>query len=303
MRIPQALDPELLRAFVLIAEGRSFTRAASLLGRTQSAISMQVKRLEEQLGHPVLQRSKGGSVDLTAHGTYLLGRARELLALNDEVMATFREPAIAGTVRLGTPDDYAFRYLPPILARFARSHPAVDVDVLCASSSELTERLQAGELDLTLLTEGVEPPGFAPVPLWRGPLNWITSIRHPVHRQTPLPLALAHQDCSWRRAALRALDAARRPYRVAYVSGTQVGTQAPVLAGLAVTVSTLSWLPEGLRPLRDDEGLPVLPQFGIMLLKGFAARQKVTDALAAHIEESFRLDPGENYPQAIAARA
>lgn len=290
MSLPQALDPDLLRAFVLIAEGRSFTRAAALLGRTQSAISMQVKRLEEQLGHPVLQRSKGGSVDLTAHGSYLLGRARELLALNDEVMATFREPAIAGTVRLGTPDDYAFRYLPPILARFARSHPAVDVDVLCASSSELAGRLQAGELDLTLLTEGVEPPGFSSIPLWRGALNWITSVRHPVHRQTPLPLALAHENCSWRRAAMRALDAAGRPYRVAYVSGTQVGTQAPVMAGLAVTVSTLSWLPDGLRPLRADEGLPPLPQFGIMLLKGLGARQPVTDSLAAHIEESFRLD-------------
>jgi len=290
MRIPQSLDPDLLRAFVLIAEGRSFTRAAALLGRTQSAISMQVKRLEEQLGHPVLQRSKGGSVDLTPHGDYLLGRARELLTLNDEVLATFRAPAMSGTVRLGTPDDYAFRYLPPILARFARSHPAVDVDVLCASSSSLATRLQEGELDLTLLTEGQEPPGFISLPLWRGPLNWITSVRHPVHRQTPLPLALAHENCSWRRAALRALDGAGRPYRVAYVSGTQVGTQAPVLAGLAITVSTLSWLPDGLRPLRADEGLPPLPQFGIMLLKGLGASQPVTDALAAHIVESFRLD-------------
>jgi len=298
MSTPIALDPDLLRAFVLIAEGRSFTRAAALLGRTQSAVSMQVKRLEEQLGHPVLQRSKGGSVDLTSHGNYLLGRAREILALNDEVMATFREPAVSGTVRLGTPDDYAFRYLPSILARFARSHPAVDVDVICAPSSELANRLQAGELDLTLLTEGQEPLGFAAVPLWRGPLNWIVSARHAAHRQSPLPLALAHQDCSWRRAALRALDAAGRPYRVAYVSGTQVGSQAPVLAGLAVTVATTAWLPEGLRALRPDEGLPRLPHFGIMLLKGLNARQPVTDALAAHIEDSFRLDSGPDLARA-----
>jgi len=300
MSLPPALDPDLLRAFVLIAEGRSFTRAAALLGRTQSAVSMQVKRLEEQLGHPVLQRAKGGAVELTSHGAYLLARARELLALNDEVMATFREPAIAGTVRLGTPDDYAFRYLPPILARFARSHPAVDVDVLCASSTELAARLKAGELDLTLLTEKAEPSGFASVPLWRGPLAWITSSRHATHHQTPLPLALAHADCSWRRAALRALDAAGRDYRVAYVSGTQVGTQAPVLAGLAVTVSTLSWLPEGLRAVRPDEGLPALPQFGIVLLKGATARQPVTDALAAHIEDSFRLDAGDDLVRAVA---
>ena len=108
MTLPQALDTDLLRAFVLIAEGYSFTEAAARVGRTQSAISMQVKRLEEQLGQPVLSRTKGGNVELTSHGQYLLIRARQILALNDEVLATFRTPQIAGTVRLGTPDDYAF---------------------------------------------------------------------------------------------------------------------------------------------------------------------------------------------------
>ena len=102
MNLPQTLEPDLLRAFVLIAEGNSFTQAAARVGRTQSAISMQVKRLEDVLGQKVLSRSKGGSVELTAHGQYLLTRARQILALNDEVLATFREPQIAGTVRLGT---------------------------------------------------------------------------------------------------------------------------------------------------------------------------------------------------------
>jgi DNA-binding transcriptional LysR family regulator len=119
MALPHALDTDLLRAFVLIAEGHSFTQAAVRVGRTQSAISMQVKRLEDALGQPVLSRSKGGAVDLTPHGHYLLTRARQILALNDEVLTTFRTPEIAGTVRLGSPDDYAFAYLPPILKRFA----------------------------------------------------------------------------------------------------------------------------------------------------------------------------------------
>jgi hypothetical protein len=166
----------------------------------------------------------------------------------------------------------------------------VDVDVICAPSTDLAKRLQNGQLDLTLLTEGIEPRGYGSVPLWHGPLNWIVSARHTTHRQTPLPLALAHETCSWRQAAMRALDAAGRPYRVAYVSGTQVGTQAPVMAGLAVTVATLSWLPEGLRPLRPDEGLPPLPDFGVVLVKGLTARQPVTDALAEHIEASFRME-------------
>src|SRR6186997_840568 len=107
MTNPLTIDPDLLRAFVLIAEGRSFTRAAAMVGRTQSAVSMQVKRLEEILGHEVLQRGKGGGVELTPHGQYLLTRARQILSLNDEVLSTFREPTMTGRVRLGTPDDYA----------------------------------------------------------------------------------------------------------------------------------------------------------------------------------------------------
>jgi DNA-binding transcriptional LysR family regulator len=298
MTLPQAMDTDLLRAFVLIAEGHSFTQAAAHVGRTQSAVSMQVKRLEEMLGQPVLSRGKGGAVELTPHGQYLLVRARQILALNDEVLTTFRAPQIAGTVRLGTPDDYAFAYIPPILKRFAETHPAVQVDVVCSPSGELMRRLKADEIDLTLISDGHQPSGWPSVQLWRGPLVWVTSTRFAPHRQDPLPLALADrepflargQDCEWAGAAVRALEKAGRRYRIAYTSASQIGTHAPVLAGLAVTVSTLSWLPEGLRPMRPDEGMPKLPEFGILMLKGKRPHQPVTDALAAHIEESFMRD-------------
>lgn len=295
-----ALDPDLLRAFVLIAEGCSFTRAAARVGRTQSAISMQIKRLEDALGQQVLSRGKGGGVELTPHGQYLLTRARQILSLNDEVLATFREPRIAGTVCLGSPDDYALAYLPPILQRFAETHPAVQVNVTCLPSEELMKRIEAGKLDLTLVSDG-HAPGWATVPLWRGPLVWVTSTRHAPHRQDPLPLALADrspfvargEDCEWAGAAVRALEQAGRRYRIAYTSASQIGTHAPVLAGLAVTVSTLSWLPEGLRPMRAEEGLPPLPEFGILMVKARQPHQPVTDALAAHIEESFRALGGQ----------
>jgi DNA-binding transcriptional LysR family regulator len=289
MGLPSTLDLDLLQAFVLIADGHSFTQAAELVGRSQSAISMQVKRLEDTLGQQVLSRGKGGDIELTLHGRYLLTRARQILALNEEVIATFRTPRFVGTLRLGTPDDYALSHLPQILKRFAETHPSVMVDVLCASSSDLSEKLKAGELDLSLVSEGNAPRNWPSVLLWRGPLVWVTATRHAPHRQDPLPLALAHQDCSWRSSALAALDAAERRYRVAYLSGTQAGTLAPVLAGLAVTVSALASLPDGLRAMRPEEGMPKLPQFGILLLKGRTARQPITDALAAHIEESFRL--------------
>jgi DNA-binding transcriptional LysR family regulator len=290
MLFAQGLDPELLRAFQLIAEGQSFTQAADQLGRTQSAVSMQIKRLEEVLGQTLLSRGRGGGITLTPHGRYLLGPARQILALNDEVLSTFRAPAISGTVRLGTPDDYALSHIPGVLRRFAETHPAVQVDVLCSSSSDLVEKLKAGELDLTLVSDGIQPRQWPTVPLWRGPLTWITSTRYAPHRQDPLPLALAHGACGWRASAEAALEKAGIRYRIAYLSGTQIGTHAPVLAGLAVTVSALTVLPDGVRAMRPDEGLPRLSEFGIVMLKGRNPAQPVTDALAAHIEERFRLD-------------
>ncbi|HKM61219.1 MAG TPA: LysR substrate-binding domain-containing protein [Acidisphaera sp.] len=303
MSLP-TLDPDLLRAFVLIAEGASFTRAAELVGRTQSAVSMQVKRLEEALGQPVLSRSRGGATELTAHGHFLLSRARQVLALNDEIVAAFREPAVAGVVRLGTPDDYALSFLPPVLKRFAETHPAVEVEVMCAPSSELVPRMRAGVLDLTLISNGHELRGWETVPLWRGPLQWITSTRHAPHRRSPLPLALARDNCVWRAAALAALERAGVRYRIAYTSATQVGTHAPVLAGLAVTVSALSWLPDSLRPLRPEEAPCPLPDFGIRLLRGRHRDEPVADALAEHIVSCFEADRrrmGSDKPDAVAA--
>lgn len=287
---PPPLDLDALRAFTLIAEGFSFTQAAEQLGRTQSAISMQIKRLEETLGRPVFNRGRGGAIALTEHGHFLLSRARQILALNEDVITTFRTPAMSGVVRLGTPDDYALSHLPGILRRFAETHPAVQVDVVCSYSAELVERLQDGDLDLTLVSEGVAPTDMPAVPLWRGPLTWVTATRYAPHRQDPLPLALAGERCGWRQAAERVLRGAGIQYRIAYVSGTQTGTHAPVLAGLAVTVSALTVLPEGVRPMRPDEGLPKLPDFGIHLLKGPHPVQPLTDALAQHIQEHARLD-------------
>jgi DNA-binding transcriptional LysR family regulator len=294
MSIPAGLDPDVLRSFVLISEKRSFTEAGKVVGRTQSAISVQIKRLEDVLGQRVFRRARGGHVELTPHGHYLLPRAREILALNDSVFATFRAPTIAGTVRLGCPDDYAFAYIPTILKRFAETHPAVQVDVVCLPSSALMREMQEEKLDLSLVSEGQEG-SWPATRLWRGPLHWITATRYAPHRQEPLPLAVADRerhrsaglDCEWAKAAVEALKSAGRRYRIAYTSASQVGTHAPVMAGLAVTVSTLSWLPDGLRAVRPEEGLPPLPEFGILLLTARQVRAPV-DALARHIQDSFR---------------
>ena len=290
MTAPTSLDPDLLRAFAYIAEEGSFTRAAERVGRTQSAVSMQVQRLEAQLGEKVLLRGKGGAVSLTPHGQYLLQRARDLLALNDEIWSTFRTPQMHGTVRLGTPDDYAMRYLPGVLKRFADTHPSVDVDVTCTNSTALVQLLREGELDLTLCSGGHAPTHWPGDLLWRGPLMWVTSERHSPHRLEPLPLALGAEDCSWRRAAVTALNDTGRRFRVAYRSETQAGSLTPVLAGLAVTVSPMTLLPAGLRFLQPGEFLPPLPETTILLLKGRDARQPLTDALGAHIMATFEAE-------------
>jgi DNA-binding transcriptional LysR family regulator len=287
MSLPLGLDAELLRAFVYVAEDRSFTRAGSRLGRTQAAISMQMQKLETQLGETLLLRGRGEGVELTAQGSYLLDRAREILAINDGIWNNFRAPAVSGLVRLGTPDDYALQFLPAALRHFAESHPAVDVEVVCAPSEELCERLKAGRLDLILCSEGREPRRWPSEPLMRGPLVWVTSENFAPHKQDPLPLALAEHDCAWRRSTLRALDKAGRRYRIAYLSSTATGSMVPVVAGLAVTCEVATSLPEGARILSAaEENLPELPEFSVLMLKAKAPPQPVTDRLAAHIKEA-----------------
>ncbi|WP_270938610.1 LysR family transcriptional regulator [Falsiroseomonas oryzae] len=294
LALPPGLDPDLLRAFVLIAEGGSFTRAAERVGRTQSAVSMQIRRLEETLGQPLLVRTPRG-VQPTPQGMWLLERARALLALNDEIVGNFRAPPMVGTVRLGTPDDYALQWLPDILARFAEAHPGVELDVTCMNSDVLALQIQEGRLDLTLISEGQEPRGILAQRVWRGPLRWVGSPTHGLHKRDPLPLALSRPDnaCVWRNAALGALRAQGRSTRVTYNSATQTGCFTVALAGLALTVSTPCTLPQGLAWLGEAEGLPPLPEMGILLLRHEAAMGvPAADALAAHIAEGFRRASG-----------
>jgi DNA-binding transcriptional LysR family regulator len=283
--IPPALDPDILRAFVMIADGASVTRAAERVGRTQSAVSMQMRKLEDILGTPLLARGPRG-LAATSQGIWLAERARTLLSLHDEIHANFRAAPLIGQVRLGTPDDYALQWLPRILAGFAETHPRIEVDVVCSNSEDLAQRIATGQLDLTLLTEGHRNEGeFAEI--WRGPLRWVGPANHALHRREPLPLALAHPGCTWRAAALGALGRAGRKARVTYNSATQAGCFAVALAGLALTVSTPTRLPAGLIWLGAGENLPELPQIGIELHSAEGAESPAISALAAAIRQGF----------------
>jgi DNA-binding transcriptional LysR family regulator len=298
MGAPLGLDPDLLRSFVAIAEERSFTRAASRVGRTQSAVSLQMQRLEAMLGQVVIVRGKGGSVELNEQGRHLLTRARELLALNDEIMRSMQARPVHGTIRLGIAAELTTRYLPRILDRFSQIAPAVEIEVDVAGSCHLTLKLKDGRLDLAVLRSGLEPRQWPAVEIWRSPVKWITSDAHGQHLRDPLPLSLSPPECPWRPKEFReclwygmvvkALEQTGRAYRIVSVSPTTQGQMASAQAGLAVATTLADdALPEGLRHVRADEQLPDLPECRYLMLKASEPRQPVTDMLAEQVREVF----------------
>jgi len=191
-------------------------------------------------------------------------------------------------VRLGSPDDCALQWLPGILSRFARTHPGIEVDVLCMSSDELAQRLEHGHLDLALVTEGHGREGEE---LWRGSLRWVGPQGAILHKRDPLPLATAHPGCNLRRAALEALGQAGRRVRVCYNCNTQSGCFAVALAGLAITISTPTRLPPGLVWLGEADGLPVMAEMGIFIAQGDASLSPGGQALMEAIRAGFAQVP------------
>lgn len=278
------IDIDQLRTFIAIAETGSFTRAADVVHKTQSAVSMQVKRLEERLGRPVFERD-GRASKLTEDGERLLGYARRIIKLNVEALAAFSDADLTGRVRLGVPDDYADRYLPEIMARFSRAYPGAELTVMCEPTTELFRRIELNELDLAIVTdcEG----GRASESFRRERLLWVSSTRHHTHREEPLPLALGRPTCAWRRAAIECLEAAGRPYRVLYSSANAGAVAAAVLAGLAVSVFPESGLRPGMRVLTPADGFCELPSCRIGLIRNPHERSPLADTLAEHIISSL----------------
>lgn len=280
------LDLDQLKTFLAIAESGSFTQAALIVHKTQSAVSMQMRRLEERIGRPIFTRI-GRQSRLTEDGERLLNYARRLVQLGDETLSAFDETELAGHIRLGTPDDYADRFLPEIMARFARSNPRAEIAVTCAPTPLLVEDLKANRLDIAIITHIRERGRGSEEVVRREPLLWVTSARHCAHEERPLPLALGRSTCDWRKAAQNALEAMGQEYRVLYSSWSSAGVSAAVTAGLAVSVLPESALRPGMRVLSDLEGFPRLPECEIAVLKSWHQRSRLIDALAEHIVSSL----------------
>lgn len=275
-----SIDSELLRTFVAIADEGGFTRAGEVVNRTQSAVSMQMKRLEED----ILQRSLFQKDGRTVEGQVLLGYARRILKLHSEVFNTLREPHMVGVVKIGSPDDYVMRFLPGILSRFAQAYPLVQVEVHCEPSKQLIQRQ---DLDLSIVTR--EPGTEIGQILRQERFVWMEARGFCPHEQTPLPLAMFNTDCFCRIWACNALDAMQREYRIAYTSASLSAISAVVTAGLAVTAQLESLLTPDLRIIGEAEGMPQLPSASIVLLRNPKNTSPVTECLAEHIADGFKL--------------
>jgi DNA-binding transcriptional LysR family regulator len=261
------LDMDVLRTLATGMELGSFARAAERLGRSQSAISLQLKKLEEQVGRPLL-RKEGRGLALTDAGDVILTYAKRILELNDEALAAAGAIDVAGIVRLGMPQGIAETWLMPVLARFARSHPAVHVEVRVDRSAVVLEQLAQGRLDLALVFErvGAAGPGEVVAEL---PMAWIGrrgfSATDLLMSGAPLSLALFDAPCVFREMAINALEGAGIAWRLAFTSPSLAGLWAAVAAGLGVTIRTTESLPEDLAILPEGCGLPALPKSALRL--------------------------------------
>ncbi len=275
------LDFDLLRTFVAIADTGSFTRAGERVGRTQSAISLQVRRLEEAVGTAILTRGPRLAPTLTSTGETLLGHARQMLRMHDAALGDLREPEVAGLVRLGVPEDFATAHLPAVLASFTEAHPRVDLEVTCDLTLNLQLGFRDGGFDLVLVKR--EPDvTIHGQRVWREPLVWVARDTSCVPREGPLPLIASPLPCVYRRRATAALEAAGRSWRVAYTSTSLAGTQAAVRAGLGVAVLPQEMCPAMLRPLGPDSGLPLLRDTEIALIVS-AGASPTAHRFAQHI--------------------
>ena len=278
------LDLDQLQTFIAIADSGSFTRAADEVHRTQSAVSMQMRRLEEKLGKPLFEK-EGRTNRLTEEGEKLLTYARRLLRLNRETLAAFDDDCLEGHIRIGTPDDYADRFLPEIIARFSRSNPRVELSVTCEPTVNLIDQVKRGQLDIAIITH--ESDKSASSIVRREPLLWVTSANHSIHMEDVLPLAVGRTTCMWRRAACDMLDQMGRDYRILFTSWSATVVIAAVLAGQAISILPECALRPGMRILDESDGFGALPDVRIAILRGQTTQSELVDALANHISESL----------------
>lgn len=274
----QPLDLALLRNFTVVARTGSISLAAIQVGRTQSALSMQMQRLEDRIGQPLLHRS-GSGVRLTSAGERLFSHAESLLARHDDILADMGGAAIKGTVSLGCPEDYAIAFLPDLLRGFFATHAEVELRMVCAPTTTLRPMLQRRQIDMALVSLADHASAEA---IRREEFVWVADHPEPATLgHAVLPLALSAPVTLDYRAACDAMDQAGRRYRVAFASDSHAGLIAIARSGHAISVLTRTAVPDDLHIVIDC--LPPLPTIGIALEHAEPRPSLVARALADHI--------------------
>jgi DNA-binding transcriptional LysR family regulator len=278
------MDIDLYKSFLAIYDTGSFTRAAREVGRTQSAISQQIRRLEETLGRPLFTRA-AGNVELTEYGKSLLGFARDIVETHTEALAAFSRGSFQGLVVLGIPDGYVKRVMREMLLEFTALYPEATVNVVIDDSPGLARRIADGSVDLTFLTEGNWP--------MRGEIvfNDRLVIAGPatgdLHKADPLPLAAWDERAFDHRLMIEALEGMNRRYHIACICRSVYGKHVAMTAGLCASVMVESSLIEGERAYLPEDGFPVLSNVAVRLERSHLKKSQVIDRLERHLLEHF----------------
>jgi len=258
------LDLELLRSFVSVVDAGGFTRAGERVHRTQSTVSQQIKRLEEDLGQVLLHRD-GKDVRPTEAGERLLSYARRLLSLAEEARDVLRQPGGEGAIRLGIPEDFAAYRLAKLLGAFSRSHPGLRLDVRADQSKNLSRDLERGDLDLALFKREAGAKGA--IAVWPERVHWVTSKSHPIDADvTSVPLIGFPLGCLYRAGAIHALESAGRAWHMAYTSSSLSGIQAAVAAGMGLSILSEMAIQADHRVLTAKDGFAPINRTEVALM-------------------------------------
>lgn len=282
--MPTPLDSDLLRAFLAVAEMGSMTGAADRIGRTQSATSMQVRRLEDILGQRLFTRLPRG-VTLTERGAQLLPYARRVARILDEAAIALREAPLQGPLRIGICDEYSESVLPRVLSDFALRHPGVDVFVRIDYSRPQTQALETGEIDLAVVFEQAQ--STTGEVLCIDPTVWVTSEMHNLHRLRPLPVAVYRRSAWCQSYAERSLNEAGIPWQAVFESDHSAGLRSAVRAGLAVAALSRSTIPAGCRALGPADGFPTVDASRVVLKRSPRGTNEAAEALAEVLRDAF----------------
>jgi len=280
----ERLNSELLRTFLAVADSGSFSNAGERIFRSQSAVSLQVKQLEELLGQAVFQRRARG-VALTPVGEKLCPIARRVVGLLDEAMGDLRANQLQGSIRIGIPDEYGDKLLPGVIAQFTRDHPQVELSIRCSSSANFPEALARNEIDIAVYA--IESPNNDSLLLRRERTHWVSSKNHLIHQQNPVPVALFDRSCWWRDRAFEALNRSGINYQVAFSSESVTGIAAAVSAGVAVGLLGESSLRDDLKILSLDDGFPSMPDSSLILDCRDDVSKPLSEAMSEAIKRAF----------------